>query len=107
MEEITQNTQRQMMEMNAVMKVSRDVMRGRFGPFGTTGNAIAGLVRFPGLPPTPLLPSSDGLHSLQQERRDLKIWSLLQAGCPTTISYSEQKLDIDLKEVRADGCYAC
>ena len=99
MEEMTQNMQKQMMEMNAMMKVSRDVMRCGLGPFGTTHNAIVGRVHLHGLPPTPLLPSSDGLHPPQQEIRGSGCLSLLEVGTPTTRSYSEQKLDLDLKEV--------
>ena len=70
MDEMTQKMQKQMIEMNAMMKVSKDVMRGGPGPFGTTHNATAGPVHLPGLPPTPLLPSSDGMHSPHNKKEE-------------------------------------
>ena len=67
MDEMIQNMQKLMMEMNAMMKVSRHVMRCGPGPFGTTHNSNAGPVHLHGLPPKPLLPSSDGMHSPQNK----------------------------------------
>ena len=50
MEEMSQNMQKPMMEMQAMLKVSRGVMGGGFELFGITHCAHAGPVHFPWLP---------------------------------------------------------
>ena len=115
--------EKQMNEMNAMQKQMMDVIniqkqlmqkqinekhavRCGPGPFRTTHNATA--VNLLGLPTPPLLQAAnEGMHTPVQEGRVLTsndFGDPLEMEIPTPGKCRRQKLDLDLKLLRSDGC---